>query len=108
MSYKREIGGEFWKHQLSACPDHAYNIAYLLSGRTALKFIIDDICQEADFRKILLPSYCCESMIKPFLTSGIEVQFYSVCNDHLDYQNYKYNTNREEHASWQQFDPNNF
>ena len=81
----REIGSEFWLQQSpapSCCDD---NEVCLLSGRTALKFIIDDICSNQKFRKVLLPSYCCESMVEPFAVSGIDVQFYQVHTDHLDY-----------------------
>lgn len=81
----REIGSEFWSQQSSAPSCYDDNEAYLLSGRTALKFIVDDICSVKEFHKILLPSYCCESMIEPFVASGIDTQFYQVYTDYLNY-----------------------
>ena len=81
----KEIGSEFWTKQGVLNTENADNEIYLLSGRTALRFIIDDICQTRNFCKVLLPSYCCESMIEPFLSVGIDVQFYSVHADCIDY-----------------------
>lgn len=81
----KEIGSEFWDKYLPVYPKKAENEAYLLSGRTALKFIIDDICRERNFRSVLLPSYCCESMIEPFDKGGVKVEFYPVHHDRLDY-----------------------
>ncbi len=49
---------------------------YVLSGRTAIAHIIEDIMSYSLFRKVALPGYCCSSMIKPFYTKGIDVIFY--------------------------------
>lgn len=81
----REIGSEFWtKHNIVQQRDVGNEVC-LLSGRTALSFVIDDICRAHDFRKVLLPSYCCESMIQPFVSREIEVQFYDVDVYHAKY-----------------------
>lgn len=72
----REIGSEFWTPYESASAPPSGSEAYLLSGRTALRFLIDDIRATRSARKALLPSYCCESMIMPFVQAGIDVQFY--------------------------------
>ena len=82
---KIEIGSEFWEKASYVHPEKADNEVYLLSGRTALKFIIDDICNTRKFRKVLIPSYCCESMMEPFIASGIDTQFYKVHVDSVDY-----------------------
>ena len=81
----REIGSEFWPQHASIVVENTDNEAYLLSGRTALRFIIDDICRNHVVRNVLLPSYCCEAMIQPFVQSGINVQFYQVYVDRIDY-----------------------
>ena len=81
----KEIGSEFWDKPVPSYLQNAKNEIYLLSGRTALKFIIDDICISCDFRKVLLPSYCCDSMIEPFNRVGIKTEFYQVYHDRLDY-----------------------
>ena len=57
----------------------------MLSGRTALRFIIDDICSSRPVRKALLPSYCCESMILPFTQAGIGVDFFNIYREGMDY-----------------------
>lgn len=81
----REIGSEFWQQYEPVCREKANNEVYLLSGRTALRFIIDDIRRNRNVRRALLPSYCCDSMIFPFVQSGIDVEFYQVHADQLDY-----------------------
>lgn len=80
-----EIGSEFWTRHNPVSLRRADNEAYLLSGRTALRFIIDDICKSRKFRKVLLPAYCCESMIEPFVALGIDTQFYPTYVDHMDF-----------------------
>ena len=87
----REIGSEFWQ-RYPVADNKLENERYLLSGRTALWFIIEDIKKNRIFRKALLPSYCCESMIDPFRRMGIEVQFYHVG---IDYVNYPFNNDSD-------------
>ncbi len=81
----KEIGSEFWEQYNPVCIENKSNEAYLLSGRTALRFIIDDICITRKVRKVMLPSYCCESMIQPFIQLGIEVMFYEVNSEKIKY-----------------------
>ena len=79
----REIGSEFWdvpiikkKNKLFPESTHWY-----LSGRNALQAIIQEI---SDAKSVSLPSWCCDSMIKPFADTGFEIHFYPVFfNDHL-------------------------
>lgn len=81
----REIGSEFWqRYPVVSRLDNA-NEVYLLTGRTALRFILDDICKYRKVRKALLPSYCCESMIIPFVQSGLDVEFYQVNSSGLSF-----------------------
>ncbi len=71
----RETGSEFWNNEgLIRSPDG--RAVYLMSGMTALDHIISDILAERPLKKVLLPSYCCESMIVPFLRRGVEVGFF--------------------------------
>lgn len=82
-----EIGSEFWE---KCFPDtfinsKKKNTACLLSGRTALDYIIQDIKANRRFRKVILPSYCCESMIEPFIRNDVEIQFYTVTQDGMNY-----------------------
>ena len=82
----REIGSEFWGQCEPDTNSEKKNVAYLLSGRTALHFIISDICKSKKVNKVLLPSYCCDSMIFPFIQQGIDVDFYQVNRDKIDFQ----------------------
>lgn len=69
-----EIGSEFW----SVEPIH-HDIRFFLSGRTALDYIIRDIKKKyPKINSVLLPSYCCESMIYPIINNGFSVRFYDV------------------------------
>lgn len=77
----KEIGSEFWLRYPTAPADRADSGVNLLSGRTALRFIIDDLRKRRNVRRVLLPSYCCESMILPFLQAGMKVDFYPVYRD---------------------------
>ena len=75
----KEIGSEFWadSQELSnKLYKVANNEAVLLAGRTAIDFIIRDIQSANNFTKVLLPSYCCESMIEPFLINSVFPIFY--------------------------------
>lgn len=73
----REIGSEFWDAPVgiennNVFPEHTQ---WYLSGRSALKAIINDL---NGAKTIAMPSWCCESMVKPFVDAGIKVYFYPV------------------------------
>ena len=85
----REIGSEFW----SGCTPtvsgtytmrpsaiygkHLYKVEETLSGRTALEHIVEFLYAQGK-RTAYLPSYCCHTMIEPFLKHGMKVLFYDV------------------------------
>lgn len=69
----KEIGSDFWKAELKK-----NDIRFFLSGRTALEYIIRDICTDTVFDSVLLPSYCCHTMIEPFVRHGMDIRFYDV------------------------------
>lgn len=75
-----EIGSEFWSVPVSENTKSIFpnNTVWYLSGRCALRAIIKEIKRQIDFKKVALPSWCCDSMITPFLEERIEVKFYSV------------------------------
>jgi dTDP-4-amino-4,6-dideoxygalactose transaminase len=77
---RTEIGSEFWEAELSTHfkPICKNSYEFLLSGRTALDFIIRDIKESAGFEIVYMPSYCCHTMIQPFIENGIEVKFYDI------------------------------
>ena len=81
----REIGSEFWTdctplngNGLSSVVPDGYDSHDVLSGRTALDIILDDIVNTKTVTSAYLPSYCCHTMIEPFLVHNISVQFYEV------------------------------
>lgn len=77
----REIGSEFWKVPTKEEPSELFpeDTQWFLSGRSALASIIDSI---PDAHTVSIPSWCCSSMIVPFLRNGYEVRFYPVYWDH--------------------------
>ncbi len=74
-----EIGSEFHKMPFETGKGLIYpqtqDAAWCFSGRVALGTILKNL---TGIRKAMLPSYCCESMIEPFLREGIELVFYDV------------------------------
>lgn len=72
----KEIGSDFWKAELKIS-----DIRFLLSGRTALEYIIRDIIFTRKINSVLMPSYCCYTMLEPFIRHGVDVRFYDVFFD---------------------------
>lgn len=83
MSLMKEIGSEFCDCSIDKGKKttalewlmHGQDWAYTFSGRTAIEVVLADI---KHIKKILFPSYCCQSMMEPFCKKGIEIQFYDV------------------------------
>lgn len=88
-----EIGSEFW---LSELPE-AYSckqlplwltkwphLALTSSGRGATNLAIKSLSEELIPKTALLPSYCCHTMIDPFLQAGFEVFFYDIKKENLE------------------------
>ena len=77
INFVSEIGSEFhavpcdFKNEFSFFNSENF----VFSGRTAIETVLKEI---PDAKKVLLPSYCCESMIIPFRRAGIDVSFYDV------------------------------
>lgn len=76
----KEIGSEFWEADLCDTVHHVAEKAhrFLLSGRTALDFIIRDIKFSKGLGKVCMPSYCCHTMIQPFIDNNVAVEFYEI------------------------------
>lgn len=83
LTPRDEIGSEFWDIPLSKAANDIFpiNIAWFLSGRSALSFVIEDIQSQQHFRSVAMPSWCCHSMIDPFVSHKVEIYFYPVCSD---------------------------
>ena len=72
-----EIGSEFWDVPTCDIANHLFpeQTQWYLSGRVALKAILKEL---KDLHTVAMPSWCCDSMIKPFFEAGMEVRFYPV------------------------------
>lgn len=72
-----EIGSEFWTVETQERENNFFppNIQWFLSGRSALKAVIKNL---DNCKTVAMPSWCCDSMIKPFIDVGIEVKYYPV------------------------------
>lgn len=86
----REIGSEFWEVPVSQKTNSIFpkNTQWFLSGRSALKAIIQDL---GACKTVAMPSWCCDSMIQPFLDAGIEVKFYPVYFDNALVEDISFN-----------------
>ena len=78
--YANEIGSEFWRADYCDKKNEIFpqGTSWFLSGRSALGAIIDCIRERQEFYCVAMPSWCCESMIAPFVKRGIKIIFYSV------------------------------
>lgn len=83
----KEIGSEFWlTHDHKIAPilqmprwlNLGNDNKLLLSGRTAIDFVIRDILINREINTVYFPSYCCQSMLQPFINHGIEIILYEV------------------------------
>ena len=73
----KEIGSEFWDVPVSGRKNTLFpaSAQWFLSGRSAVQSVIRSLGSR---RSVAMPSWCCESMIRPFSNSGIDVHFYPV------------------------------
>ena len=83
----KEIGSEFWDIPLQDKENDFFDekTRWFISGRSAIDHVIKDIQYKKTVKTALLPSWCCDSMIEPFIRNGINVSFYPVVieNDKL-------------------------
>jgi dTDP-4-amino-4,6-dideoxygalactose transaminase len=77
MTGTMEIGSEFWNAPVGPGTNALFpaGVQWYASGRSALKAILRDI---GPARTAALPSWCCDSVVKPFLDAGMEVRFHPV------------------------------
>lgn len=79
MSRKRiEIGSEFWFEDDLPQVISDRDGVYVLSGRTAIDLIIQDILASRKVSNVYMPAWGCDSMIAPFTDRGIKQDFYDV------------------------------
>lgn len=77
----KEIGSEFWLDAKIREAKNVYEETLVLSGRTAIDLIIQDIQKVRRVSTAYLPAYCCDSMIDPFVRNGIKVVLYDMYFD---------------------------
>lgn len=77
----REIGSEFWLERESKTLSCNRDGFYVLSGRTAIYLIIQDIVRTRRVRNVYMPAWGCDSMIAPFLAHGTQMNLYDVSFD---------------------------
>lgn len=93
----REIGSEFWleeeikndgiNSQFYELIQFGSSYELLFSGRTAIDFVLQDISKP--IKKVYMPSYACKSMLQPFISRGISIEYYDVVvneDSGLDYR----------------------
>lgn len=73
----REIGSEFWnvivaEKDNGLFPEHTQ---WFLSGRSSLQAIVEEL---KECHTVAMPSWCCDSMVKPFIDAGKDIHFYPV------------------------------
>lgn len=74
----REIGSEFWlesEPQTLSCDRDGI---YVLSGRTAIDLIIQDIISTKRVINVYMPAWGCDSMLAPFVARAIDIKFYDI------------------------------
>ena len=77
----REIGSEFWtdcspigQHGCKWLQPKDWSMIETLSGRVALEYVVESI-KATGVSSVYMPSYCCHTMIEPFIKHDIKVVF---------------------------------
>ena len=80
----KELGSDFWqeksavqKNLLCNFPEE-FEKRFVLSGRTAQELIVRDIINSRGSFSVYMPSYCCHTMIEPFVKNEVYIEFYGV------------------------------
>lgn len=69
-----ELGSEFWLEN-----GQSAERIYVLSGRTAIDLILQDMmsCGQ-QIKSVYMPAYCCDSMLQPFIDNRVIIQLYDI------------------------------
>ena len=76
----KEIGSEFWLEKPVPHPVADREGIYTISGRTAIDVILREVLCTQEVNSVIMPAWCCDSMIVPFVSRGIEIKFYDICH----------------------------
>ena len=81
---QKEIGSEFWTgcsptgiYGCNWSVPNGWQVAETLCGRVALEYIVENV-KAIGATSVYMPSYCCHTMIEPFLKHGVKIDFYNV------------------------------
>jgi len=79
---RNEIGSWFWSVPKVESENQFFkgDIKWFQSGRHGLRAIAVEL-RDRGIQDIALPSWCCETMITPFVNNGVAVSFYPVTVD---------------------------
>lgn len=83
MITRVEIGSEFWLERPVPQPVADRDGVYTISGRTAIDVILQEVMCTRKVRNVMMPAWCCDSMIAPFAHRNIRVDFYDVCHTEI-------------------------
>ena len=85
MTYS-EIGSYYWLDKQQS-ESYSGDITWLpsvedssftFSGRSAIDVALKDILRNHNISKVLVPSYCCVSMLQSFIDRGLRIEFYEI------------------------------
>lgn len=87
MKTYSEIGSFFWIDRTKTVDYEGKNSflptitdqALTFSGRSAIDVALQDALQKREIKSAYVPSWCCDTMLQPFINHGISLQYYSVC-----------------------------
>lgn len=86
MTYS-EIGSYFWLEEKTKRTSAENGVSWLpsvedssfaFSGRNAIDVAVRDILKKRMINRVIVPSYCCVSMLQSFIDRGLRVEFYNV------------------------------
>lgn len=80
----KEIGSEFYinpnsSFEFEGIPEWlklGQDQEFVFTGRTAIDYALEDFA--ASNMTVYFPSYCCSSMLQPFIDTNIDIHFYDV------------------------------
>lgn len=83
-----EIGSEFWFDRIPVKEEKQVTVPEYFSfgednrlvflGRTAIDAVLTDLTKNRTIKTAYCPSYCCASMLEPFLSRNIRIIYYNV------------------------------
>lgn len=76
-----EIGSEFWIKEYPKTPLIERDGVYVLSGRTAIDLVVQNIQKYKAIEHVYMPAWCCDSMLAPFVKRNFKIEFYDIAFD---------------------------